>query len=108
MLVTNPKEEEQKKAEAEGKRNLDDPSKLSAAPPPLQPRRESVAILPVTASPAKVTQPVKEEVKVVVEPEKKAEANKVEIKRESGGLGLSIVGGSDTPLVGRGTSLMSP
>ena len=31
--------------------------------------------------------------------EKKEEASKVELKRDSGGLGLSIVGGSDTPLV---------
>ena len=33
--------------------------------------------------------------------EKKGEGSKVELKRESGGLGLSIVGGSDTPLVNR-------
>ena len=31
--------------------------------------------------------------------EKKEEVSKVELKRDSGGLGLSIVGGSDTPLV---------
>ena len=31
--------------------------------------------------------------------EKKGEESKVELKRDSGGLGLSIVGGSDTPLV---------
>merc|ERR1719234_332141 len=32
--------------------------------------------------------------------EKKEEVSKVELKRDSGGLGLSIVGGSDTPLGG--------
>ena len=56
----------------------------------------------MATSPAKValasTKELEEE-KTVVEPEKKVEATKVEMKRESGGLGLSIVGGSDTPLV---------
>ena len=48
-------------------------------------------------SPAKAAKPspVKEKVE-----EKKVEPTKVEIKRDSAGLGLSIVGGSDTPLVG--------
>jgi C-terminal processing protease CtpA/Prc len=46
--------------------------------------------------------PAKEEA-VVVEKveEKKVEATQVEIKRDEAGLGLSIVGGSDTPLVSR-------
>ena len=34
-----------------------------------------------------------------VEEKKVEEESKVELKRDSGGLGLSIVGGSDTPLV---------
>merc|ERR1719397_998325 len=91
MLVTNPKEEEEKKAEAE-------------APAALQPRRESCSQAAVGPSPAKAAsanqpKPEQKEEEKKVE-EKKGEESKVELKRDSGGLGLSIVGGSDTPLGG--------
>ena len=88
MLVTNPREEESKKAEGEAK-------------PPLQPRREeppkAVAAKQTPAPGAQVSQPE-------AAPAKKEEAggegeNKVEIVKDQSGLGLSIVGGTDTPLV---------
>ena len=100
MLVTNPREEESKKAEGEAK-------------PPLQPRREE----PPKAAPAKqataagpqsqpeVPQAKKEEAEKEKEREKEKEKekekgeNKVEIVKDQSGLGLSIVGGTDTPLV---------
>lgn len=103
MLVTNPKEEEQKQAEAN-------------APPALQPRRESTSASLSGPSPAKAAKPspspAKEKEKAEekkmeeskteekMSEEKKSEVSKVEIKRDSTGLGLSIVGGSDTPLGG--------
>ena len=87
MLVTNPREEESKKAESEAK-------------PPLQPRRED----PPKAVAAKQTTAPGAQSKPEAAPAKKEEAggegeNKVEIVKDQSGLGLSIVGGTDTPLV---------
>ena len=93
MLVTNPREEESKKAEGESK-------------PPLQPRREEPpkpkVALPASKqpSPAVVPKSVKEPAQAKKEePGMKEEENKVEIMKDSSGLGLSIVGGTDTKLV---------
>merc|ERR550519_1615094 len=93
MLVTNPKEEEETKAEAE-------------APVALQPRRESCSKAALGASPAKAVtsanqaKPEQKEEEKKVEEKKVEQGSKVEVKRDSNGLGLSIVGGSDTPLGG--------
>ena len=87
MLVTNPREEESKKAEGEAK-------------PPLQPRREeppkAVAAKQTTTSGA---QPQPEAVTAKREEAVAEGENKVEIVKDQSGLGLSIVGGTDTPLV---------
>ena len=88
MLVTNPREEESKKAEGEAK-------------PPLQPRREE----PPKAQPAKQAAAAAPQAQPEAAVAKKEEAasgegeNKVEIVKDQSGLGLSIVGGTDTPLV---------
>ena len=87
MLVTNPREEESKKAEGEAK-------------PPLQPRRED----PPKALPAKQSTASGPPAQPEAAPAKREEAaaegeNRVEIVKDQSGLGLSIVGGTDTPLV---------
>lgn len=88
MLVTSPREEESIKAGG------------GEPKPALQPRREEpgksqpaskAADKPKTeAAPAAVTQE---------KPKPKEEDQKVEITKDASGLGLTIVGGSDTPLV---------
>ena len=87
MLVTNPREEESKKAESEAK-------------PPLQPRREEPPkVQPVKQTTASGPQP-QPEAALTKRVEAAAEGeNKVEIVKDQSGLGLSIVGGTDTPLV---------
>jgi len=101
MLVTNPKEEDKCQAELDG-----------TAKPALMPRRESLVPSPAkvtkavpvtntnTKSPAKTTEkaPVKPEEKPEEKPKK--DDTKVEIVKDASGLGLSIVGGKDTPLGG--------
>ena len=85
MLVTNPREEESKKAESEAK-------------PPLQPRREEPPkVQPVKQTTASGPQPQPEA--ALAKREEAEGENKVEIVKDQSGLGLSIVGGTDTPLV---------
>ena len=80
------------------------------ARPPLQPRRESeVKPLPASAASASsqaapdkagVKTPKKEAAPAAAEKEKpKEEETKVELTKDSSGVGFSIVGGTDTPLV---------
>jgi len=84
MLVTNPKEEEEgPKTKPEGKTGL-------------TPRREATAAAS-SKSPAKVEN--KPAAATSAQPETKKDLKgKVELKKEGGVLGISLVGGSDTPL----------
>lgn len=58
------------------------------------------------ASPAKpaAATPAKSPAKTPAKSPAKQDDNKIEIKKDSGGLGLSILGGEDTPLVKKGRS----
>ena len=99
MLVTSPREEEANKVAG---------VTSTEARPPLQPRRESeVKPLPAAASASSQAAPdkagaktPKKEAAPAVEKEKpKEEETKVELTKDSSGVGFSIVGGTDTPLV---------
>ena len=95
MLVTSPREEEANKVAG---------ATSSEARPPLQPRRESeVKPAVVAASSAAPDKPgVKTPKKEAAPAEKekpKEEETKVELTKDSSGVGFSIVGGTDTPLV---------
>ena len=78
------------------------------ARPPLQPRRES-EVKPVTVASLASSQPApdkavtktpKKEALPVEKEKPKEEETKVELTKDSSGVGFSIVGGTDTPLVG--------
>ena len=102
MLVTSPREEEANKVAGV--------TSSSEARPPLQPRRESeVKPAPVAsvasagssqAAPDKAATKTPKKEPLPVEKEKpKEEETKVELTKDSSGVGFSVVGGSDTPLV---------
>ena len=100
MLVTSPREEEANKVAG---------VTSAEARPPLQPRRESeVKPLPAAAStssqaapdkPGAAKTPKKEAAPAVEKEKPKEEETKVELTKDSSGVGFSIVGGTDTPLV---------
>ena len=95
MLVTSPREEEANKVAG---------VTSAEARPPLQPRRESeVKPLPAAASsqaaPDKAKTPKKEAAPAAEKEKPKEEETKVELTKDSSGVGFSIVGGTDTPLV---------
>ena len=87
MLVTSPREEESIKTGG------------GEPKPALQPRREEPA-----SKPSKVVDKPKSEPAAAAADKKKEEKpqeddSKVELTKDASGLGLTIVGGSDTPLV---------
>ena len=91
MLVTSPREEEAIKMGG------------NEPKPPLQPRREEPsggagASKPAPAA-AKAAEPSPAKPKTEEKPKPKEEDTKVELTKDASGLGFSIVGGSDTPLV---------
>lgn len=88
ILVVNPKDEEEKrngpKAEVvKADKGLAAPKVNSGAP---KTPAKAPAVADAKKSPAK-------------DPKAKKDDNTIELKKDAKGLGLSIVGGSDTPLV---------
>jgi len=97
MLVTNPKEEEKCQNEPDAKPALM-PRRESVTPSPAKVAKASPTTQPKTPAKPAEKAPAKAEEKAVAKP--KEDDTKVEIVKDASGLGLSIVGGGDTPLGG--------